>query len=148
MTDNAKTIEPILKQDESAIIDAKDLPDKAGIGTDEVTTEDSITAEDTNIDSAVDQIAEIVKPNGLPFPDVDPIIFEVGPIVLRWYSLAYLFGIVLGWMYIQYVNKKYNNSYISDKKMESIPVWMVISIILGGRIGYVWHVYFFKSKPT
>ena len=34
---------------------------------------------------------------GLPFPNIDPIAFEIGPIIIRWYALAYITGLLLGW---------------------------------------------------
>ena len=35
----------------------------------------------------------------IPFPDIDPVIFEIGPFAIRWYSLAYIVGLVVGWRY-------------------------------------------------
>ena len=34
---------------------------------------------------------------GLPFPNIDPIVFQIGPIIIRWYALAYITGLLLGW---------------------------------------------------
>ena len=45
---------------------------------------------------------------GLPFPEISPIAISLGPIAIRWYSLAYLFGIVLAYMLVLRVNKKYD----------------------------------------
>ena len=36
----------------------------------------------------------------MPFPDLDPIIFQIGPFALRWYALAYVFGLIGGWYYM------------------------------------------------
>ena len=35
----------------------------------------------------------------IPFPVIDPVLVEIGPIVIRWYALAYIVGILLGWVY-------------------------------------------------
>ncbi len=75
--------------------------------------------------------------NGFHHPDFDPVAFAIGPVSVRWYSLAYLFGILLGWFYIMYINRKYGHKYFPEKALESLPLWIVISIVLGGRIGYV-----------
>ena len=35
----------------------------------------------------------------LPFPAIDPVLISIGPLALRWYALAYIVGILLGWLY-------------------------------------------------
>ncbi len=115
-----------------------ELPEKEGM--DDINEE--ITAgegglDDINIDQAVGEISEMVKPTGIEFPEIDPVIFDLGPLAIRWYSLAYLFGILLGWFYIQYLNKHKAEHKMTHSQMDAIPLWMVLSIILGGRIGYV-----------
>ncbi len=74
---------------------------------------------------------------GFHHPDIDPIAFQLSQFDVRWYSLAYLAGILLGWLYINYVNKKYAGHYLQLKPMEALPLWIVMSVILGGRLGYV-----------
>lgn len=73
----------------------------------------------------------------IPFPDIDPIALEIGPLAIRWYSLAYLAGFLLGWRYALYLcgiksDKRPNKTDIDD----FLP-WAVLGVILGGRIGYV-----------
>ncbi len=74
---------------------------------------------------------------GIHHPDISPIALNLGPLELRWYSLAYLLGIILGWVYINYINRKHGNNYINKLALDALPLWMVLSIIFGGRIGYV-----------
>jgi len=72
----------------------------------------------------------------LNFPQIDPVIFEIGPLAIRWYSLAYVAGIIIGCIYADWLNKKppiNKNIKIFDDFM----TWAVIGIILGGRLGYV-----------
>lgn len=75
----------------------------------------------------------------IPFPTIDPVIFsfEVGGFhpAVRWYSLAYILGIVLGWWYISWRNKKDN--FFTEDALDATLTWAVIGIILGGRLGYV-----------
>ena len=42
----------------------------------------------------------------MPFPNIDPIIFEIGPFALRWYALAYMAGLILGWKYMVALTKR------------------------------------------
>jgi len=73
----------------------------------------------------------------IPFPDIDPIALEIGPLAIRWYSLAYLAGFLLGWRYALKLcgfsdSKRPNKTDIDD----FLP-WAVLGVILGGRLGYV-----------
>ncbi len=78
----------------------------------------------------------------MPFPDIDPIAFSIGPIVVRWYSLAYLFGIGLGIIYGRFLLKraslwyKTNPPFTPDQFID-FAVWAVLGAIIGGRLGYV-----------
>ena len=35
----------------------------------------------------------------IPFPHIDPVLVHIGPFAIRWYALAYIVGILLGWVY-------------------------------------------------
>lgn len=73
---------------------------------------------------------------GLEFPNISPIIFSIGPVVIRWYSMAYLAGLVAAWVLALHNIKKYNLS-ISKQNIEDAVFYSTIGIILGGRLGYV-----------
>ena len=88
----------------------------------------------------------------IPFPSIDPIIFQIGPLAIRWYALAYIAGLVLGW---RYMVKLLVTPHIwpgadHGKKKKFVPdlpatplhiddllVWITLGVILGGRLGYV-----------
>jgi phosphatidylglycerol:prolipoprotein diacylglycerol transferase len=77
----------------------------------------------------------------LPFPDFDPVLISIGPLAIRWYALAYIFGILLGWFYARIVIR--NDALWGGKApltvtdFDDFVVWVTLGIILGGRIGYV-----------
>lgn len=80
----------------------------------------------------------------LPFPDIDPEIFafDLGGfhLALRWYALAYIAGLVLGWRYILVLishPKLWRKVPLTKKQVEDLLTWMVLGVILGGRLGYV-----------
>ena len=64
----------------------------------------------------------------------DPVAFQIFSFEIRWYSLAYIFGIIFGWLYCK-------KNLIKDKKLlnlfDDLITYLIIGIILGGRIGYV-----------
>ena len=69
-------------------------------------------------------------------PSIDPIILSIGFIEIRWYSLAYILGFLLGIYIIKRLNAIYGNQY-SNKNIDSFLIWAVLGVIIGGRTGYV-----------
>lgn len=68
-------------------------------------------------------------------PNFDPVIFSIGPLAIRWYSLAYIAGIIFTF----FILKKFNNKskIMSEKALDDWIVFAVLGIVLGGRLGYV-----------
>ena len=64
----------------------------------------------------------------------DPIAFQVFSIEIRWYSLAYVIGLIIGWIYC---NKLLIKDQDKKKQFDDYIAYIIIGIILGGRLGYV-----------
>ena len=75
-------------------------------------------------------------------PSIDPVIFSISFIDIRWYSLAYIFGLIFGLYLIKKLNKIKGN-IISVNELDNFFLWAVLGIIIGGRIGYV---FFYQTK--
>ncbi len=77
----------------------------------------------------------------LPFPVIDPVLISVGPFAVRWYALAYIAGILLGWLYARALirTQQYwdGKAPLTVLDYDDFIVWVTLGIILGGRIGYV-----------
>ncbi len=73
----------------------------------------------------------------MTFPDISPVAFEIGPLVVRWYALAYVAGILLAQRYIGWLDRRTGHAILTEKAREDLVVYGVLGIILGGRIGYV-----------
>ena len=78
----------------------------------------------------------------LPFPAIDPVLIEIGPFQLRWYALAYIAGIFLGWWYAKRLVGDPrlwgpSGSPMKPADIDDFVVWCALGIILGGRVGYV-----------
>lgn len=86
---------------------------------------------------------------GIPFPQIDPVIFQVGFFALRWYSLAYILGIIGGWWLARRMSIK-SNSVFTVLKIDDFLVWATIGIVLGGRLGYVlfYNASYYKEFPA
>jgi phosphatidylglycerol:prolipoprotein diacylglycerol transferase len=77
----------------------------------------------------------------IPFPAFDPVLVSFGPIAIRWYALAYIVGILLGWLYARAVIRRealWNAPPpLTVADYDDFVLWVTLGIILGGRIGYV-----------
>ena len=72
----------------------------------------------------------------------DPVLIDLGIFQIRWYSLAYILGILIGWIYANKIikltsNNKYNFSQVTTKHFDDLIIYLIIGIIVGGRLGYV-----------
>ena len=83
--------------------------------------------------------------------NLDPILFDFGLIEIRWYSLAYIIGIIFGWWYGKKILVKrfqIANYKFDLKEFDDLVTYIIISIIVGGRLGYVFfynHQYFIEN---
>ena len=90
----------------------------------------------------------------IAFPVFDPIAIAIGPIAIRWYALAYIGGIVLGWLYARALIKNEKlwggPAPITLPQMDDFILWVTVGIILGGRTGYVlfYNLPFFIQHPA
>ena len=84
------------------------------------------------------------------FPNIDPIALSLGPIAIRWYSLSYIFGIILGYQYLKYLDKKYTHIKFSSKELEDLVFRIVMGVIIGGRAGYTlfYNLPFYLDNPA
>ena len=84
--------------------------------------------------------------------NLDPVLFDFGLLVIRWYSLAYIFGILIGWWLGKKIieNIVYNKNFnfkLSD--FDDLLTYLIFSIIIGGRLGYVtfYNLKYYISNP-
>ena len=78
----------------------------------------------------------------MPFPDFDPVLLHIGPFAIRWYALAYIAGILLGWRYVAALVSRPSltptrGPVASTPQIDDLVLWLTLGIILGGRLGYI-----------
>src|SRR6266702_1131982 len=89
----------------------------------------------------------------IPFPAFDPVLLSIGPIAIRWYALAYIVGILLGWLYARAVIARSalwgGTAPMTVSDYDDFVLWVTLGIILGGRIGYVlfYNPGYFAAHP-
>ncbi len=72
----------------------------------------------------------------IAFPNIDPTLIEVGPFAIRWYALAYIGGIILGWWLARRLMALAPVA-ATREQVDDFVTWVTLGIILGGRLGYV-----------
>jgi len=89
----------------------------------------------------------------LPFPIIDPVLLEIGPFAIRWYALAYIMGLLLGWFYMKRLvstPRLWNGEPAATPlQIDDLLLWITLGVVLGGRLGYVlfYNPAFYFSNP-
>ena len=84
----------------------------------------------------------------IPYPEIDPILIQIGPFAIRWYALAYISGLALGWAYIRRIVSKPalwwaedgRPAVMSRENVDDLLFWATLGVLAGGRFG---HVFFY-----
>jgi phosphatidylglycerol:prolipoprotein diacylglycerol transferase len=90
----------------------------------------------------------------IAFPAIDPVAISIGPFAIRWYALAYIVGIVLGWLYARALvrsEKPWGGpAPVTTPQLDDFILWVTLGIIIGGRAGYVlfYNPAFFLQHPA
>ena len=85
--------------------------------------------------------------------NLDPFVFDFGFFAVRWYSLAYILGILIGWWYgkkiISNIPERSKENFITND-FDDLIAYLIISMIIGGRIGYVifYNPIYYYNNPT
>jgi phosphatidylglycerol:prolipoprotein diacylglycerol transferase len=95
-----------------------------------------------------------MPPASIPFPAIDPVLIRIGPFAIRWYALAYIAGILAGWLYARAIVRSQRlwegKAPLSVADYDDFVLWVTLGIILGGRLGYVlfYNPGYFASHPA
>ena len=89
----------------------------------------------------------------IPYPQFDPVLISIGPFAIRWYALAYIGGILLGWVYARAIIKKPQlwggKAPLTVLDFDDFILWVTLGIILGGRLGQVifYDFFYYAANP-
>jgi phosphatidylglycerol:prolipoprotein diacylglycerol transferase len=72
----------------------------------------------------------------MEFPLLDPVAIEIGPLAIRWYALAYIAGLLLGWWYLRRL-AQVPPAVMAADRADDFLVWATLGVVIGGRLGYV-----------
>jgi phosphatidylglycerol:prolipoprotein diacylglycerol transferase len=98
-------------------------------------------------------VRQIMPLSVLPFPQFDPVLVSFGPFAIRWYALAYIGGILLGWLYARVIIRRERlwggAAPFTVVDFDDFVLWVTLGIIVGGRAGYVLFYNFphFAANP-
>ena len=78
----------------------------------------------------------------MPFPNFNPVLLQLGPLAIRWYALAYVAGILLGWRYgVALVRSvriwRGTAPTLTERQMDDLVLWVAIGVVGGGRVGSI-----------
>jgi phosphatidylglycerol---prolipoprotein diacylglyceryl transferase len=84
----------------------------------------------------------------IPFPAIDPVAIAIGPVAIRWYALAYIVGILIGWRFCLHLADQ-PPALVRRADVDDFLVWATLGVVLGGRIGYVlfYNFDYYREHP-
>ncbi|HTV90415.1 MAG TPA: prolipoprotein diacylglyceryl transferase [Stellaceae bacterium] len=84
----------------------------------------------------------------IPFPAISPVAIAFGPFAIRWYALAYIAGLLLGWRYCLRLASR-PPALVRRSDIDDFLVWATLGVVLGGRIGYIlfYHLGLYLQEP-
>ena len=88
----------------------------------------------------------------LTYPQIDPVFLDLGFVQLRWYGLAYVAGILCGWLYARHLAASRRLwpsgvSPITKLHIDDFILYITLGIVLGGRLGSVFFYDFPATRP-
>lgn len=90
----------------------------------------------------------------MPFPHFDPVAFSIGPFAVKWYALAYIFGLMAGWVYARKLARNVRLwpaglKAPSPEELDDLLVYAAFGVVIGGRLGFClfYHPGYFLANP-
>jgi|SRR5579883_76578 phosphatidylglycerol:prolipoprotein diacylglycerol transferase len=85
----------------------------------------------------------------IPYPVINPVALSLGPLEIRWYALAYIVGLLIGWRYCLALAER-PPRLVGRKEIDDFLAWATLGVVLGGRIGYVlfYNFGYFAAHPS
>ena len=94
------------------------------------------------------RVSDNVSLFAIPFPNIDPVIVQFGPLAIRWYALAYIAGLLLGWQLARRIVRR--DGWLPDEEqVDDLLFYATLGVIIGGRMGFVlfYHPLYFLQNP-
>ena len=85
----------------------------------------------------------------LTFPQIDPVIFSVGPLAIRWYGLMYVLGFVASYLLVRKQILEHRQDKLASH-FDNLNLLLILAVLLGGRLGYVlfYNFGYYLDKPV
>ena len=90
----------------------------------------------------------------IPYPNIDPVALQLGPLAIKWYGLAYLTGLLFGWLYIRRLLSEPwlwadDRPPFEPAKVDDLLLYITAGVVLGGRLGFVmfYEPSFYLANP-
>jgi len=91
----------------------------------------------------------------IPYPAIDPVAFSIGPLSVKWYGLAYVAGLLLGWQYLKQLLSTPRlwpgqRAPLQASLADDLFIWVAVGVVLGGRLGHIllYEPSFFLRQPA
>lgn len=90
----------------------------------------------------------------IAYPNIDPVAFSFGPLSVKWYGLAYMAGLLLGWLYVKRLIAnaglwRGGRAPLTDGMIDDLLLLVTLGVVIGGRLGHVlfYEPQYYLSRP-
>lgn len=90
----------------------------------------------------------------LTYPAIDPVALRLGPLEIKWYGLAYVMGLLLGWIYMKRLVARphlwrHDQPPMTPAQIDDLFLWVALGVVVGGRLGHVllYEGGYYLSRP-
>lgn len=78
----------------------------------------------------------------IPYPEINPVALQLGPFAVKWYGLAYVAGLLLGWQYLKRLLETARlwpgeQAPMASHQADDLFIWVAMGVVVGGRLGHV-----------
>jgi phosphatidylglycerol:prolipoprotein diacylglycerol transferase len=73
----------------------------------------------------------------LPFPSIDPVIFSLGPLQVRWYGMMYLLGFLASYLLVRFQTRRQSPPLLTQDQLSDLYMALILGLVVGARLGYV-----------
>lgn len=86
----------------------------------------------------------VINIAAIDFPPIDPVLFRLGPLAVRWYGIAYLLGFLLAYLALTRLVRR-GDLRLSRERLSDLLAWLIAGVLLGGRLG--WWLFYHRGGP-
>lgn len=96
----------------------------------------------------LDAMMFLCKSRHMNYPIIDPVIFEIGPLQVRWYGLMYIFAFICAYLIVTHLSRK-KRFTLNSEEIQDLLLYAILGLLIGARLGYIlfYNLEYYLAHP-